>query len=131
MDWPQRLANFVQSRATTPFAWGQNDCCSFAADAVLMMTGSDPMRLLRGRYSTERGAMRLMKKAGGLGPLVSRYMGAPIESPVVASRGDVVLVPVSPARSGLGICVGADVAVVGEHGVLMINMTSALAAWRV
>jgi len=130
-DWPMRLAGFIQARMKTPFAWGQNDCCSFAGDAVQLMTGVDPMRELRGRYATERGAQRLIKQAGGFGPLVCRYLGPPMENRAAAGRGDVVMLPVSDAGPGLGICVGSDVAVAGTAGVVLIDISSALCAWKV
>lgn len=130
-DWATRLAGFIQARAKTPFEWGQNDCCSFAGDAVQLMTGVDPMRELRGRYTTERGAQRLIKQSGGLGPLVCHYLGAPMESPLAVSRGDVVMLPVSEAGPGLGICVGSEVAAAGVTGVILLDISAALCAWKV
>jgi hypothetical protein len=131
-DWPQRLDTHLRARACTPFEWGHNDCCSFACDGVLLMTGSDPMRPLRGRYTSERGARRLISSAGGLQPLVCRYLGVPMEDVRQASRGDLVLVP-NQAGDGpaLGICVGAMAASAGVAGVVLSPMSAVLAAWRI
>lgn len=131
-DWPQRLATYLQTRANTPFAWSQNDCCSFAGDAVLLMTGCDPMRSLRGRYTTERGALRLIKAAGGLQPLVCRYLGMPMEIPAMASRGDVVLLPNAAGHGpALGLCVGAEAVAAGPTGAALFPMSAVIAAWKV
>ena len=38
-DWPERLDALLRSRASVPFEWGRNDCCTFVADAIEAMTG--------------------------------------------------------------------------------------------
>ena len=40
-DWPDRLDRFLRERADMPFAWGSNDCVTFAADALAAMTGAE------------------------------------------------------------------------------------------
>jgi len=130
-DWPQRLALYLQGREKSPFAWGANDCCTFAADAVIAMTGKDAMRALRGRYTSERGAARLIKQAGGLEPLVSRYLGEPLARIAMAGRGDVVLMPNPERGPCLAICVGTDAAAAGVEGTILFPMSVALAAWKV
>jgi hypothetical protein len=131
-DWAQRLAAFLQTRATTPFAWGANDCCTFAGDAVQIMTGNDPMRSLRGRYRTRRGAIRLIKQYGGIERLVQQVLGSPLPAAALASRGDVVLLPDMQGQGpALGICVGANLLAAGHHGTVAFPLSAALAAWRV
>ena len=43
-----------------------HDCCSFAADCVLAMTGVDKMAGYRGGYKSAVGASRKLAKAGGM-----------------------------------------------------------------
>lgn len=52
-----------------PFVWGHADCCTSACDVFAKLHGIDPMAPLRGRYSTARGAYRLITRAGGWFPL--------------------------------------------------------------
>jgi hypothetical protein len=127
-DWPERLHAFVAARSATPFAWGMHDCCIFAADAVLAVTGQDPGAPWRG-YSTARVAVRRMREPG-LPAIASAALGEPIAAPL-AWRGDVVAVRLGK-RIALGVCLG-DVATVAATptGVAMVPMIAATAAWRV
>lgn len=63
-DWPTRLDEFLAARAAMPFAWGSNDCITFAVAAVLAITGTDMMPRLpgRGRYKSERGAYGTLQR---------------------------------------------------------------------
>ncbi|MDB5967340.1 MAG: hypothetical protein JWQ72_3840 [Polaromonas sp.] len=132
-DWPLRLAAYLAARRELPFAWAYNDCCTFAADAVKAMTGADPMRSLRGRYTSRQGAARLIKAEGGLKALVSRYMGEPMPYPLTAGRGDVVLFamedPYGP--EALGIATGANISAPGPAGTVLLPLTAVQAAWWV
>lgn len=69
-----------------PFAWGVSDCTMFA-DVVRAMTGFDPIADYRS-YTTEIGAMRMLKKAGVTSML--EYVAAifPEIPPAMAGRGD-------------------------------------------
>lgn len=129
-DWPQRLAAYLASRQFTPFLWGSNDCCRFAADGVQAITGHDYMASLRSQYATPLQASRLLKKQDGLLQLTCKQIGQPLPSPLMASRGDVVLFD-TPAGTALGLCVGAQIASAGISGTVFCSMTAALAAWGV
>lgn len=47
------------------FAWGQRDCGTAAGLVVLAATGLDPCAAFRGRYSTELGCVRALRKLFG------------------------------------------------------------------
>lgn len=90
-DWPEAVVSFIDSRRPAPFEWGVNDCALFPADAWQVMTGVDLAARFRGRYKSERGALRLMRKAGGMREFVLR--AGLIEKPKgFSQRYDVVLV---------------------------------------
>jgi len=57
-DWPARLHQFLDTRQHTPFAWGYNDCCLFAAAAIEALTGRHPAPALIGAYHSALGARR-------------------------------------------------------------------------
>lgn len=69
------LREYLAECSRRPFQWGTFDCCTFAADWIFTNTGWDPMADLRGRYSSEFGALRLIREAGGLENLLSARMG--------------------------------------------------------
>lgn len=48
-----------------PWEWGVADCCTSACDVFWRLHGIDPMASLRGRYSTEKGAARIIRRRGG------------------------------------------------------------------
>lgn len=127
-DWQLRFAEFATARRSMPFEWGKNDCCLFAADAVLAMTGKDPAEPLRG-YSSALAAQRLIDEAGGLHELASRFLGKSV-SPLMAGTGDVALL-LNEGRELLAVCNGANAIGPGPHGMAVLGMESALAAWKV
>ena len=58
-DTRQAADALIAERRLMPFARGTNDCCMFAADAVLAMTGRDLAADWRGTYSDDRGALHV------------------------------------------------------------------------
>ncbi|MFV0678662.1 DUF6950 family protein [Variovorax sp. tm] len=126
-DWQKRFAEFGQARASMPFAWGSNDCCTFAAAAVEVMTGANPMADFPA-YSSEIGAARAVANVG-LQALATSVLGSPV-SPIMATVGDVVLL-INEGREMIGVCNGTTVAVPGEAGMVMLGMDAAIAAWKI
>ena len=127
-DWQLRLAEFGQARASMPFDWGSNDCCTFAAAAVLAMTGRD----LRGSFPAYEGALgaaRVIEEGGGLRALASRLLGDAV-SPKMAAVGDVVLV-LNAEHEMLAICNGTSALAPGEQRMELVGMETAVAAWRI
>jgi len=128
--WPQILADFIAA-ADRPFCWGSWDCGLLAADCVLAMTGVDIAAEFRGRYTTARGARRVMR--GSMAEMMARVSetyGMPEIRPAQAQRGDMVMVD-TPLGDALGICVGARIACAGPDGLTMLPLSAARCAWRV
>lgn len=126
-DWQLRLEAFTRERASMPFAWGTNDCATFAAACVEAMTGVRPLPELRG-YSALQ-AVRLIEERGGLRGIATEVLGEPIPA-AFAAVGDVVLVRMGKADA-LGICNGSCAMGPGEAGIEMAAMGAVMAAWRV
>ncbi|QBQ72940.1 hypothetical protein QJV43_gp24 [Serratia phage Serbin] len=133
LDWQDKLLEQVVLREKVKFEWGKHDCCLFAADVVMAMTGVDYASEFRGKYSTEIGAKRLLAKAnedGLTGVLDGKF--AQVDLPYV-QRGDLVMVQ-TDAGPALGIYwSGQSVWLQGLEGVqLFINIKERiLKAWRV
>lgn len=134
-DWPELLKAYLDGARTRSFAWGENDCILFAAGAVEQMTGIDTASEFRGKYKTEMGAARLLRKLApsGLPHAIARALGAEEISPLQAWRGDVVLIPIGDGKSAVGIVDlrGTAVVSVGEVGVEYRPLSAAVKAWRV
>lgn len=130
-DRYEALANFLRDRAETPFQWGVNDCCVFAADAVLSQTGRDLAAGWRGKYDDELSAEVVLLAFGGIAKIATEALGIALPLVTTAQRGDVVLFE-SGAGPALGICVGDKFAAIRrEGGVGYFSMRHAVTAWRV
>lgn len=131
-NWPRLLAAFLADEK--PFEWGARDCSLFAADAVLCIAGSDPAKSLRGKYKTEKGAARILKRRGGLEKVAAKLAADNrMEEipPLMAQRGDVVLID-SPMGEALGVIdMSGRIAAQGPDGVMRQGIAAARRAWRV
>jgi hypothetical protein len=125
IDWSPRLtAVFVAARGRT-FVYGEHDCCIFAADCVLAVTGRDVAADWRGRYATWDGGMRLAK-ARSVATLARRLF-KPV-MPSMAWRGDIAAVRLGRKDFGLMVFDGAYLR--GGAGTIAAR-SEALKAWRV
>jgi hypothetical protein len=124
-DWEKRLNDYLNT--VGPFEWGANDCCLFAANAVMAMTGEDYAKEYRG-YKTAKGALGKLKDLGVEG-VATKALGES-KPPLFAQRGDVVAVKTNE-EIALGICIGAKIAAVGQDGLVMLPMSQAIQAWSV
>lgn len=144
-DFHEKLFAAVAARRVAPFTWGTNDCALFACDVLFAATGQDFAAPFRGRYRSARGAARVLKEFSGLsaaglrragGALaataakIARDHGRPEVAPLMAQRGDMVLVE-TEAGPALGVCLGEAAAVAGEAGMTMCPATLWRRAWRV
>jgi len=132
-DWPERLAAFLEERLGLPFAWGERDCVLTAADAVLAITGRDPVPDLRGTYATEAEAEALLQQHGGLEAAAVAAMaafGAPECPTAYAQRGDVALV-IQGNMPTMGVVTGSDVAAPGPDGLAYVPLAAAVRVWAV
>ena len=129
-DWPLRLNAWLDSVREKPFAWGTHDCVLGAADAIRMMTEEDPAASFRGRYDSRMGAARFLAQYGGLEEAVTAVLGAPLEGPRLAGRGDVVLVEGGEGLT-LAVVIGAAAVAPGPEGATFVPMRDWKVGWRV
>lgn len=128
-DWPLRLEAFIAARSPQPFAWGANDCATFAADCVQAITGQDPAPAGLRRHTTAKQAYRAIARHGGMAALATAALGEPV-APVLAGVGDVLLVP-NGKREAFAICNGTTALAPSAGGLVSISTKTALAAWKV
>lgn len=127
-DWQPRLAQLVTQRMRHPLRWGVHDCCIWAADAVLAVTGADLADGLRGTYSTQAEAEARLLQLGGLQALCAERLG-PVVRTSLAQPGDVGLATVHDVRA-LVVCGGAQFLAVGSAGLLPVAPASVARVWR-
>ncbi len=139
--WEGRLADFVAQATPRPFQWGTWDCCLMPCDAAMLVAGVDPAAPFRGKYSTELGARRALKRfaGGGLAATLDkifRDLGAP-EVPVsFARRGDLGIITDPEVLTGgldamMALCLGRDVGVMTEEGLRFLPLSRVARAWAI
>ena len=88
-DWQIRFESWVRDRQAKPFAWGSNDCCTFAASCVQAITGVDPTPAGLGKHRTEKQALRAAQRHGGIHGIATDSLGQPLPASQ-AQVGDVL-----------------------------------------
>jgi hypothetical protein len=149
--WQDILHSYLLRRQNEPFSWGSMDCCLFACDAVLEMTGVDLAADFRGKYDSLLTAVKAMKRfvadadedveepndgesdlVEAVAVTIALQHGIEEVPPLMAQRGDVVLLD-SPLGKGLGILGlrGTHVHSAGPDGVVDVPLQECSRAWRI
>lgn len=132
-DWEFRLEFYINASVHRLFRYGQFDCCLFAADAILEMTGVDVMKELRG-YKGAKAARDLLNKLGGIENALEGIArdNAMEEVPLLkAQRGDMVLIPGKRPAVGILSLDGSWVVVPSVRGIFRLPLKLCARAWRV
>lgn len=126
-----RLGQYLVAARDREFAYGAWDCCLFCAGWIHEVRGFDPAAEYRGRCKSKRGAYALMRRVSGgdVDAAWTRACGEPIENPLMAQVGDVVMIETDQGLT-LGICLGSDIAHVAPEGLAYVPITWAQKAWR-
>ena len=139
-QWETRaFPDFLRSRVDTPFKWGVQDCCLFAADAVQAITGTDIADDFRDKYTDEPSAFALIKSVTG-GTTVADAVAycatkhGLVENvhPLMAKRGDLVVIANGGSLiAGVVHLNGSQVISVSEAGPVRLPITSITRSWSV
>ncbi|MCR9218921.1 MAG: hypothetical protein NXI21_01725 [Alphaproteobacteria bacterium] len=145
--WELALAVQQLALCAQPFAWGAADCLTTPADAVLAITGVDPLAPWRGRYRSRQEAEALLAALAPdaapedrLSAVVAAVMaahGAPHIAPAFAQHGDVALCRWPEAGRGerprdhCGFVSAAAVMLPARRGLTQVPLAQATAAWRI
>ncbi|MBI3936759.1 MAG: hypothetical protein HY323_07260 [Betaproteobacteria bacterium] len=131
--WEARLYAAVARARREPYVIGTHDCALFALDVVRELTGHDLGEAVRGRYDTEAGSLRLMRRlgGGGLREAVNAVLDAEPVGWMEAQRGDVLLLVDARGVEHLGVCLGAEGAVLGPAGLDFLRLERFACAWRI
>lgn len=128
-NWQSLLSEFFRERKYMPFQWGTNDCCIFAADAVLVQTGIDLAAEMRGTYADPMAAARVLAPMGGVRGVAVGLLGEPL-APRMARVGDVCLAE-NMGRQLLMVCGGLVAIGPGETGTVRVPMQQVQECWRI
>ena len=126
--WQERLAAYLSGCAQRPFAYGEHDCALFSAGAVRAMTGLDLAEGWRGRYSTLRGGLRVLRAQG----YADQVALAAAHFPETRSPrpGDLAVIETVNGPA-LGVVQGALVYVLGEDRLALVPLRTAIRFFEV
>ena len=114
-DWEQRLGAYLVSVAADVDALGPLPCARFAAMAAHVQTGVDYYAPYRGRYKTETGAAKVLRRIGG-GDLPQTFdKHFEQKPPAYAQRGDLIY-----NGEAMGVCLGDSAAFI--HGSELVHL---------
>lgn len=105
VDWVEQMEQVIAEHGYRPFERGRSDCFCLSMDVAEAVTGTDPFADKRG-YTTERGALRMVKRMGVetlADALALRLVECP---PMIARRADLVTFG---DGLGVGVVTGAMV----------------------
>lgn len=132
-NWSKRLADEIEAARGKSFEYGTFDCCIFAFDCVIAITGEDKAAELRG-YKSKTEALKIISRYGSLEAMVTALLGEP-KHIAFAKRGDVVLSIIDegeePGAFGIGICEGIRSWFVSFSGLATRETRQCLKAWSV
>lgn len=130
-DWRPRLTAYLRAAAGRSFEPGRHDCALFAAGAVQAMTGVDPAAAWRGRYTTLRGGLRVLRRDGIDGHVAAVSATLTEIHPSRAQLGDIMGVPADDGEIALGVLQGEAVYVLAPTGMALVPRMTAVKAWSV
>lgn len=125
-NWESALSDYIESKRDEPFVYGVNDCCMFAAGAMIAITGIDPIPEFRDQYNSLASSVRAIKELGA-GDLEKTIDGKLPEIPVgLAQRGDVAFYDGS-----LGVVMDGYAWFVSDDGLERIPRSEWAKAWSI
>jgi hypothetical protein len=122
MSRAKTLTAYVARVARLRFQWGQHDCAIFAAGAVEALTGRDLAAPYRGRYSTMRGGLRVIRRDGFADH--AAYFAAHLPEKTRPTPGDLAVIP-TPDGPAMGVVQGAHVYVLSPEGLRLVPLAAA------
>ena len=135
--WATRaFHDYLLERALAPYAWGTNDCATFAGDGILAITGVDIMTDFRGYTTREEAMVKIRKVSGGslaeaIDWCAREYGLVERKYPLMAQRGDLVLYRNGDGElaSGLVHLSGRHIVSPGEAQLLRMPITAVVRSW--
>jgi len=127
-DWAAQMWAQVEDHSDAPFAWGINDCCLFVARVIDAMTETSHELELASQYTDEETALAYIASYGSLEAAVSSHLGQP--EPGRPLRGDAVICT-NNGNPCVGICVGSNVACMGQNGLVFLPRKDITTRWEI
>jgi len=130
-DWQDRFFAYLEATRLLPFAWGTNDCCTFAAGAADAMCGTTLKADVAANYTDEVSARAYLATFDSMEAAVTQWVGTASLAPNFAGPGDVVLMSGNNGPT-TGICLGANCASAGgSEGAQYRGRDAIICCWKI
>ena len=128
--WDARLRTLIEQRSLASWSWGDFDCVTFAADAMVAVCGQDPLAGLRGSWHDEATAQTAMCARGGLYRKARGVLGRPIALER-AWRGDIGAIRTAKGLAMVVFCSEGLIGPGASGGLQIVRRSLAAVAWGV
>jgi hypothetical protein len=132
INWKPDLLGAIDGAREEQFEYGVMDCATFVANCVHAMTGTDPMKDLRGQYHSAQEALAACAAMGHAQPV--DYLASLFKEiePAMAQTGDIAMVTSDiPDWPAMGVFSGPRIMVMRPDGLGSLPRTDALRAFKV
>jgi hypothetical protein len=129
-DWFEKLCGRILAKKDARFLWGSHDCCTFAAECIDAMTGSQHRMALAERYQDWATASGYLRDSGGLVAAISQHLGRPVRWRWFGRTGDCVVFLHKRAPT-CGVLLGPLIVVPAADGLAFLPRWRILARWKV
>lgn len=125
-NWESHLSEYIQSKRNKPFEYGVNDCCLFAAGAVEVVTGENPIPEFIGAYDSLKTSIKALKTIGA--GTLEKTMDAKFTEIQIgyAQTGDLAF-----HDGSIGVIIDADALFVSDDGLVRISRDKWSKTWSV
>ena len=129
--WQNRLSAYLAGAGRERFVPGQHDCALFASSALAAMTGEDLAAPYRGRYTTERGGIRILRWDDYRDHIALAAAHLRARDPGEGARpGDLAVIPTERGPA-LGVVQGAAVYVLTPDRLSLVPLVLAVTVFEV
>ncbi|MEZ5752864.1 MAG: hypothetical protein R3D60_13170 [Paracoccaceae bacterium] len=119
--WRSRLYAWLDASAKEPHVFGRHDCALIIAGGIEAMHGVDPAAPYRGRYTSWRGGLRILRRAGFEDPRALLATLATPVAPISAQIGDIAVLE-GEGHINLGFVVGSQIRVLRSDGSAILPL---------
>ena len=131
VGWEKNLNETIERYRSEPFAWGTNDCFTFAVRCEEAVCGKTRFpELYNAEYTNQFGSMRAFMREGYYGMVDCMDQRLDEIDIRVAQRGDWSVIG-TPNGLAVGVLTGDKIAVTGEKGLLFFDYAEGVKAWRI
>lgn len=130
VDWQPRLIAYLRESVLRPFEDGVHDCALFSAGGCEAMTGQDYAAPYRGRYTTVRGGLRILRRDGFRDHVALAAAHLPEQHISRAAPGDLAVIR-SEDGDALGIVQGEGVYILSRDGLAVAPLMAAHTSFKI